>query len=206
MPIAGTVPHVMSEADLARVAAAYVSVATRLADCGFSGVELHGAHGYLITQLLSPWSNTRNDAYGGSSEKRAKFCLDVAMAIRERCGPDFIVGLKMPADEGVKGGIDPSEAAAITAHLAASGCFDYFAYGQGNFSPSLEDTYPTSIFDQGISSNCTDKCGTRRAAFRSWPWAASATPSLPSGWWPKAMASWWEWLGPWSVTRRCRIS
>ena len=144
-----TVPHVMSEADLARVAAAYVSVATRLADCGFSGVELHGAHGYLITQLLSPWSNTRNDAYGGSSEKRAKFCLDVAMAIRERCGPDFIVGLKMPADEGVKGGIDPSEAAAITAHLAASGCFDYFAYGQGNFSPSLEDHVPDIHFRPG---------------------------------------------------------
>jgi len=61
-----TVPHVMSEADLRRLVAAFTAVARRLAACGFHGVELHGAHGYLLTQLLSPWSNTRDDAYGGS--------------------------------------------------------------------------------------------------------------------------------------------
>ena len=144
-----TVPHVMSEEELAQVAKAYVSVASRLAECGFNGVELHGAHGYLITQLLSPWSNTRDDRYGGDFQRRARFCLDVARAIRDRCGRGFIVGLKMPADEGVPGGIDVHEAGRITSHLAASGCFDYFAYGQGNFSTSLEDHVPDLHYAPG---------------------------------------------------------
>lgn len=144
-----TVPHVMSAEDLARVAAAYVDVAVRLAACGFRGVELHGAHGYLITQLLSPWSNTRTDDYGVDMAGRAKFCRDVARAIKTRCGKDFVVGLKMPADEGVAGGIDVEEAGRITAHLAAAGCFDYFAYGQGNFSPSLENHVPDMHFRAG---------------------------------------------------------
>lgn len=144
-----TVPHVMSADDLARVAKAYVDVAVRLAECGFGGVELHGAHGYLITQLLSPWSNTRTDGYGVDLAGRAKFCVDVASATKARAGKDFMVGLKMPADEGVVGGIDVGEAGRITAHLASAGCFDYFAYGQGNFSPSLENHVPDMHFHPG---------------------------------------------------------
>ena len=65
-----TVPHVMSTAELRQVADEYVAVAKRFKRCGFGGVELHGAHGYLITQILSPWSNRRTDDYGGSLENR----------------------------------------------------------------------------------------------------------------------------------------
>jgi 2,4-dienoyl-CoA reductase-like NADH-dependent reductase (Old Yellow Enzyme family) len=67
-----TVPHVMSTDALAKVADEYVAVAERLKRCGFGGVELHGAHGYLITQILSPWSNRRTDRYGGSLENRVR--------------------------------------------------------------------------------------------------------------------------------------
>jgi len=141
-----TVPHVMSTDDLARVADEYVATAARLARCGFGGVELHGAHGYLITQILSPWSNQRQDRYGGSLENRIRFVVEVAQAIRQTCGPDFIVGLKMPGDEGVAGGIDPDEAARVTAALAAAGTLDYFAYSQGNFTLSLENHVPDMHF------------------------------------------------------------
>lgn len=144
-----TVGHVMDEDELRAVMAAYVSAAERLQRCGFSGIELHGAHGYLITQLLSPWSNTRQDAFGGNLENRARFALETAQTIRERCGEDFIIGLKMPADEGVEGGIDPEEAARLTDHLAAPGAFDYFSYGQGNFSLSLETHVPDLYFEPG---------------------------------------------------------
>jgi 2,4-dienoyl-CoA reductase-like NADH-dependent reductase (Old Yellow Enzyme family) len=58
-----TVPHVMTTDELRQVADEYIAVARRLARCGFGGVELHGAHGYLISQILSPWSNRRSDAY-----------------------------------------------------------------------------------------------------------------------------------------------
>src|SRR4051812_47244797 len=113
-----TVPHVMSTAELRQVADEYVAVAKRFKRCGFGGVELHGAHGYLITQILSPWSNRRTDDYGGSLENRTRFVREVAEAIRQTCGDDFVIGLKMPGDEGVTGGIDPDEAARITAALA----------------------------------------------------------------------------------------
>ena len=144
-----TVPHVMSAGEVARVAAAYVAVAQRLHHCGFAGVELHGAHGYLIGQFLSPWSNTRADGYGGDVDGRTRFVRDIASGIRQACGDEFIVGLKMPGDEGVPGGIDVEEAARLTARLAQTGDFGYFAYGQGNFSLSLENHVPDLHFRPG---------------------------------------------------------
>lgn len=137
-----TVPHVMSDAELERLMHAYADTATALARCGFDGIELHGAHGYLITQLLSPWSNTRSGRFGGDRAGRIAFCVGAAQLIRKQCPDGFVIGLKMPAREGVDGGIDPAEAALITGDLAATGLFDYFAYGQGNFSTSLEDHVP----------------------------------------------------------------
>ena len=144
-----TVPRVMTTQECARLVDAYVEAARRLARCGFDGVELHGAHGYLITQFLSPWSNTREDGYGGDLEGRTRFVREIAQRIRDACGESFIVGFKMPADEGVEGGIDVDEAARITERLAATGAFDLFAYGQGNFSLSLENHVPDMHFRPG---------------------------------------------------------
>ena len=144
-----TVPRVMTTDECTRLVDAYVAVARRLARCGFDGVELHGAHGYLITQFLSPWSNTREDGYGGDLEGRTRFVREIAERVRGACGESFIVGLKMPADEGVEGGIDVEEAARITERLAATRAFDLFAYGQGNFSLSLENHVPDMHFRPG---------------------------------------------------------
>ncbi len=144
-----TVPHVMSTDTVRKVAEEYVNVAARMHRCGFAGVELHGAHGYLITQFLSPWSNKRTDAYGGTLRNRTRFVQEVAQGIRQLCGTDFIIGLKMPGTEGIAGGIDPDEAARITADLAATGLIDYFAYSQGNFSLSLETHVPDMAFKRG---------------------------------------------------------
>ena len=144
-----TVPRVMTTQECARLVDAYVEVARRLARCGFDGVELHGAHGYLITQFLSPWSNTREDGYGGDLEGRTRFVREIAERVRDACGQSFVVGFKMPADEGVDGGIDVEEAARITERLAATGAFDLFAYGQGNFSLSLENHVPDMHFHPG---------------------------------------------------------
>ena len=148
-PYSGTVPHVMKTEEVLRVAESYVNTAKRLSDCGFDGVELHGAHGYLIMQFLSPASNNREDMFGGDLEARTLFVRKIAEGIREKCRQDFIIGLKMPADEGVPGGVCPDEAARITKRLSKTGCFDYFAYGQGNFSLSLENHVPDMYFDQG---------------------------------------------------------
>ena len=147
-PYSGTVPHVMDKKEVYRVADAYIDTAKRLAQCGFDGVELHGAHGYLIMQFLSAASNNRNDEFGGDTKSRTLFVRRIAKGIKEACGKNFIVGLKMPADEGVEGGVDPDEAERITKLLSSTNNFDYFAYGQGNFSLSLENHVPDLYFKE----------------------------------------------------------
>jgi dimethylglycine catabolism A len=141
-----TVPHVMTAGELREVVDAYVGAAQRLKRCGFAGAELHGAHGYLISQILSPWSNQRSDQYGGAVEDRVRFVVEVCGGIRSTCGTKFVIGLKMPGEEGVEGGIDADEAARITAALVRHGAIDYFAYSQGNFTNSLENHVPDMHF------------------------------------------------------------
>ena len=152
-----TVPHVMSEDAVQRIIGSYVNTAQRLNKCGFAGVELHGAHGYLIGQFLSPWSNKRDDLYGGDVTGRTRFVTEIAAGIRTSCSSDFIIGLKMPGDEGVRGGIDSEEALVITENLVRTANFDYFSYGQGNFSLSLENHVPDIHFDPGHFLNIHKK-------------------------------------------------
>ena len=144
-----SVPHVMTPDEIGAIARAFVDAARTLQRAGFSGVELHGGHGYLITQFLSPWSNARADAYGGDVEGRTRFVREIVAGIRAECGTGFIVGLKMPGDERVPGGIDGDEAARIAARLAQAGGLDYVAFAQGNFSPSLEDHTPDMHYPPG---------------------------------------------------------
>ena len=136
--------------------------------CGFGGVELHGAHGYLITQILSPWSNQRTDQYGGSLENRVRF---VARGRRGASGRpaagDFVIGLKMPGDEGVEGGIDPDEAARITAALVRSRHARLFRLQPGQLhhqpgKPCAGHAFPA----RAISSTFTRRCGPPPAASR----------------------------------------
>ena len=144
-----TVPHKADIAQIQELIEAFIDCAKRLQNCGFSGVELHGAHGYLLTQFMSPWSNTRDDDYGGDLTRRLRFIREITNGIRTSCGDDFIVGLKLPAQEGVAGGIDLNEAIAITEHLIEQAKPDYFAYSQGNFSLSLEDHNPNMNYRPG---------------------------------------------------------
>ncbi|MET0681153.1 MAG: FAD-dependent oxidoreductase, partial [Burkholderiales bacterium] len=144
-----SVPHVMTPDEIGVVARAFIDAARTLQRAGFSGVELHGGHGYLITQFLSPWSNTRDDGYGGDVAGRTRFVREIIAGIRAECGAGFIVGLKMPGDERVPGGIDRDEAGRIAGRLAQAGGLDYVAFAQGNFSPSLEDHTPDMHYPPG---------------------------------------------------------
>jgi 2,4-dienoyl-CoA reductase-like NADH-dependent reductase (Old Yellow Enzyme family) len=76
---------------------------------GFSGVQIHGAHGYLVSQFLSPKHNQRTDAWGGSPEKRRKFVTEVYKAIREKVGGNFPVGIKLNSADFQKGGFTEEE-------------------------------------------------------------------------------------------------
>ena len=132
----------LAEDEIPGIVAGYAESAERLKRAGFSGVELHGAHGYLIAQFLSPACNDRTDGYGGSLEGRTRFMREVMTAVRAACGPDFIVGIKLPADERVPGGIDPDEAERIARAAAAEGVLDYLSFSQGAFGPAFDTHLP----------------------------------------------------------------
>ncbi|KAL4957427.1 hypothetical protein BDW69DRAFT_156293 [Aspergillus filifer] len=87
-------PREMTQKDIDAVTRQFVDTARLMSDAGFSGIELHGAHGYLIDQFLNPKSNTRTDAYGGSAAARAKFVLDIISQIRSAVPATFAIGIK----------------------------------------------------------------------------------------------------------------
>ncbi|MDR2133168.1 MAG: NAD(P)/FAD-dependent oxidoreductase [Clostridiales Family XIII bacterium] len=99
----------MDQHDIEAVIASYVDCATRLKRCGFDGVLIHGAHGNLIAQFLSPMTNTRADMWGGSPERRRRFPLALLKAVREAVGSDFLVELRVSGDEIVPEGMRTPE-------------------------------------------------------------------------------------------------
>ena len=112
-PSIDRIPRPMTGAMIDDVVAAFAVAARRCRDGGLDGVELHGAHGYLIGQFLSPATNLRDDGYGGSTEGRTRFLVEILEAIRSEVGPDFPVGVRLSGTDFIEGGIDPAEAAAI---------------------------------------------------------------------------------------------
>ena len=140
--ISWTVPRVLSADEIRRMTDDFAQSARRLQRCGFSGVEISAGHGHLFHQFLSPWSNTRDDEYGGGLEGRARFLRELIAALRASCGREFIVGLKLPGDDGVPGGVDPAEAARIAKHLTSAGDVDYLCFAQGSHARSLERHVP----------------------------------------------------------------
>ncbi|KAI7766405.1 hypothetical protein LZL87_013675 [Fusarium oxysporum] len=87
-------PRAMTVAEILDVQDRFVKTAVLVADAGFDGIELHGAHGYLLSQFLSPKTNHRTDEYGGSAVNRAKIVVDIIKAIRKAVPPSFTVGIK----------------------------------------------------------------------------------------------------------------
>jgi 2,4-dienoyl-CoA reductase-like NADH-dependent reductase (Old Yellow Enzyme family) len=133
-----TVPHVLSIDDIERLIDDFAESSRRLQSCGFSGVELSACHGHLFHQFLSPWMNTRTDEFGGGIEGRLRLMLRLIAAIRGQCGSRFLIGVKMPGDDGLRGSIDPVHAAELAQRLAASGRVDYFCFAQGAHARTLD--------------------------------------------------------------------
>lgn len=94
----------MSLERIAEIIQAYAAAACRAQAAGFDAVEIHGAHGYLISQFLSPFTNHREDEYGGDDTGRSRFLLDVIAAVRRQTGPDFPIIVRISADEIIADG------------------------------------------------------------------------------------------------------
>jgi 2,4-dienoyl-CoA reductase-like NADH-dependent reductase (Old Yellow Enzyme family) len=137
-----TVPHVMSVADIREMIEDFAATAERLQRAGFSGVEISAGHGHLFHQFMSEWSNRRDDDYGGSLDNRLRLTRELIEAVRSACGQGFIVGLKLPGDDGVPGGIGPDEAAVIAPALCTPGAVDYVCFTWGAHARSLDMHIP----------------------------------------------------------------
>ena len=116
-PSVNMVPRPMTQTMIDETVAAFAAAAARCRDGGLDGVELHGAHGYLIGQFLSPATNLRDDRYGGTLENRTRFLVEILEAIRNEVGPGFPVGVRLSGTDFIEGGIDQAEAAAIARHI-----------------------------------------------------------------------------------------
>ena len=111
----------MTPRDLDRVEAAFAASAGRAKEAGFDALQIHGAHGYLLNQFLSPHINRRTDEYGGSLENRLRFPLRVIGAVRDAVGGDFPVTYKLNASDHVEGGFGGDEAPAAAQALERAG-------------------------------------------------------------------------------------
>jgi 2,4-dienoyl-CoA reductase-like NADH-dependent reductase (Old Yellow Enzyme family)/thioredoxin reductase len=125
-------PHAMTLRDIEEVVQAFGAAAARVREGGLDGIEILGAFGLLIAAFLSPYSNKRTDAYGGSLENRLRFALEIIQAVREAAGPELIVGMRIPGDEYVEGGLDLPQMKVIAQRLEATGRLDYLNVIAGN--------------------------------------------------------------------------
>ena len=142
----GVIPRELTIEEIETLEDQFVQAALKAQIAGFDAVELHGAHGYLFTQFMSPLTNRREDAYGGSFDKRMKFPLAVVRKIKTM-SPQFPIIFRLSAEEGVERGITVEMTKRIAAELEKAGV-DALSISSG-FYPTLEKILPPIYFPRG---------------------------------------------------------
>ncbi|MFP3921264.1 MAG: FAD-dependent oxidoreductase [Dichotomicrobium sp.] len=155
-------PKRIEDWDIARIIGDYADAAERMQAAGLDGIELE-AYGHLMDSFWSPRTNDLDPPYGGDLDNRLRFSMEVLQAVRERVGPDFIVGLRYTADEVAEGGITAEQGLEISKRLKESGRVDFLNVIRGHIDtdPGLTDVIPV----QGMrSAPHLDFAGAVRAA------------------------------------------
>jgi 2,4-dienoyl-CoA reductase-like NADH-dependent reductase (Old Yellow Enzyme family) len=148
--------HRMTVAEIEELIDAHVAAARRCQAGGFQGVEVWAAYHSLLDQFWTPWSNTRDDDWGGSLENRTRFSRRVIEGIRRACGEDFIIGLAVSVSDDPRGVLLPVDALAeIVALHDATGMIDYVTCGYGNYL-DFERIIPTFLFGEKLTTPATE--------------------------------------------------
>jgi len=136
-------PKQVEDWDIERIVKDYVDAAERMKYAGLDGLELQ-AYGHLMDQFWSPLTNTLDGPYGGSLENRMRFTFEILRGIRQRCGEDFLVGIRYTGDETLPGGIDANEGMTISQMLKDSGLVDFLNVIRGHIETDagLTDVIP----------------------------------------------------------------
>lgn len=139
-------PRELEVEDIAGIVASFARSARNLELCGYDGVELHAAHGYLPAQFLSRSANRRTDAYGGDLAGRYRFLRELIDAVRANCSADFALGVRLSAEEEIPDGLDTDETCRIAELMAEQGGVDYVSVTHGVRGAYVKDgTHPDTI-------------------------------------------------------------
>jgi len=145
--VTAEMPRALTTEECEGIMKAFVKGAVIAKTAGADGVELHAAHGYLLNQFLSPYTNKRTDKYGGSFHNRIRILEEMITAIRHLCGPDFVIGVRISADEFVEGGLKLEDSIKIARTLESYG-IDVINVSSGIYESSLTIIEPGS-YPQG---------------------------------------------------------
>ena len=169
-------PTPLTTAEIADLVARWAIAARACKDAGFTGVQVHGAHGYLVSQFLSPRVNQRTDEYGGSLENRARFLLDIVTAVRAAVGPGFPVSVKLNSADFQKGGFDFSDSLKVVRWLEAASV-DLIEISGGTYEqPKLLGVAGQEAEDEQVVAPST---AAREAYFVDFAKAMQAEVSVP---------------------------
>jgi 2,4-dienoyl-CoA reductase-like NADH-dependent reductase (Old Yellow Enzyme family) len=141
----GPVCRAMTLSEIDEMTEAFVQAVVRAEKAGFDGVQIHGAHGYLLSQFLSPFHNNRQDRYGGSLEKRARMTLEVIHRVRQAVGYNYPVLIKMNSEDFVDGGFSMEDMLETSLLLEKAGIDAIEVSGGTPFSPKYPSTRPGPI-------------------------------------------------------------
>jgi len=141
------VPRALTTEEIHMLVAAFGDAALRCKQAGFDFIEIHGAHGYLINQFMSPNANHRQDAYGGSFDNRIRFLLELMTDIREKCGTGFTMGIRINGEDYIENGWTLDEALRLAVILEQHGA-DYLHVSAGVYG-SKQLTIPSMYVPQG---------------------------------------------------------
>ena len=146
-------PRALTEAEILDIIQRFALAAAVAKEAGFTGVEVHAAHGYLLSEFLSPRANTRIDRWGGSLDNRARLLLAVISAIRQAVGPGFPIGVKLNSSDFQKGGFSHAECLQVVAWLNEASV-DLLEISGGNYEQpvlmgfsGLEPIYEEQVRD-----------------------------------------------------------
>lgn len=153
----GVVPEPLARGEIGGIVEEFVNSAHRAARAGFDGVEIHGAHFYLLSNFLSPLTNLRDDEYGGSAAGRARIVREIVRGVKQVCGSAFTVIVRYHSLEMGNGGLEPAGSAALGKEFAAAGCDALHLSSYYLHDPALEAvmTIPaTSIPGEDAPQGC----------------------------------------------------
>jgi len=169
-------PRSMTAAQLLDVEARFVHAAKVAAEAGYDGVQIHAAHGYLLSSFLNPRANVRQDPYGGSLENRAKLLLKIVERVREETPEGFILSVKLNSSDFQKGGLSTEDSLIITEWLAERGV-DLLEISGGNYEqPAMMDLEGMEKRHEEEKAESTKK---REAYFLEFAEAVRAKTKMP---------------------------